>query len=241
MVNYLALLGWSPPDGREKFDRRYLVEHFDLDRVIRSPAKFDRDKLLHFNNDAINAMEPQEFTARLREHARRYHPEFPATLGEDRFALFAGCNRARSRTLEDPFRDRFFVMGDDQIVYEPSRALHKALCGGTPSGYAHLEALLPVLRALAPWTVKALEEAITRYAAGAAGGQLGRVAQPLRVAVSGGVVSPAIFETLAILGRDPVLRRIERCLALRPASEPATEAQAGRRGRQEMSGRGAPE
>jgi glutamyl-tRNA synthetase len=65
----------------------------------------------------------------------------------------------------------------------------------------------------APWTAPALELAITSYAQSAAERQLGKVAQPLRVAVSGGTVSPPIFDTLAILGRDSTLARIDRCIA----------------------------
>ena len=63
--------------------------------------------------------------------------------------------------------------------------------------------------------MEGLQAAVEGYATERAAGKLGKVAQPLRVAVSGGTVSPAIFETLAVLGRDHVLNRIERCLAAR--------------------------
>ena len=62
-----------------------------------------------------------------------------------------------------------------------------------------------------------MEAAVKRYADARAEGKLGKVAQPLRIAVSGGTVSPAIFDTLAILGKESTLRRIDRCLAQRPA------------------------
>ena len=213
LVNYLALLGWSPATGQEKFDRAFLAEHFDLDRLVKSNARFDRKKLLAFNLDALQALAPEAFARRLREHAARYHPEFLERLDE-RFDHFATCNLERSKTLEDPFRDgRFFVIDDDEVVYERSKAVRKAL-GGDPAGTAHLEALAPRLEGLAEWTVGALEQAITTYAATHAGGKLGRVAQPLRIAVSGRPVSPAIFDTLFILGQQSVVRRIERCLAV---------------------------
>ncbi|MHC4991648.1 MAG: hypothetical protein ACYTGC_11780, partial [Planctomycetota bacterium] len=122
----------------------------------------------------------------------------------------------RSKTLEDPFRScRFFIQSDDEIVYEDSKAVRKALEGGDPSGYTHLGALSGILKHHSVWTVAGLEAVITGYADEHAGGKLGKVAQPLRIAVTGGTVSPAIFETLAILGRDPVVNRIDRCLALR--------------------------
>lgn len=213
MVNYLALLGWSPADGTEKFDAEYLVEHFALDRVIKSPARFDRDKLLAFNLDALQAMSGVAFRDRLLEHGRRYRRAFLDRLGEERFPLFAASNHARSKTLDDPFRScRFLVIGDDEVVYEESKAVRKALDGGEPSGRDHLEALAPILATLDDWTVETLESTVTAYANERAGGKLGKVAQPLRIAASGGTISPAIFETLFLLGRDSTFNRIKRCL-----------------------------
>ncbi len=213
LVNYLALLGWSPPEGREKFDARFLIKHFNLDRVIKSPARFDRDKLLAFNLDALQALSGVDFRDRLREHGERYHGDFLRRLGEERFPLFAAANHARSKTLEDPFRScRFLVTDDADIVYEESKAVRKALSGGEPGGYAHLERLVPRLDGLADWTTESLERTITQYAAEGAAGKLGAVAQPLRIAVTGGTISPAIFETLALLGRESTVNRIKRCL-----------------------------
>jgi glutamyl-tRNA synthetase len=217
MVNYLALLGWSPGEGVEKFSREFLVERFDLDRVIRSPARFDRDKLLAFNLDALQAMPPEAFRARLAAHGARYHPDFVGRLGED-FDLFARANQGRSKTLDDPYRScRFLLVPDVEIVYERTKGVQKALAGAArPTGYERLEAVLPVLESVREWTVGGLEEAVTGYAQQHAGGQLGGIAQPLRIAVTGGTVSPAIFETLALLGRDASLARIRRCLGVRP-------------------------
>lgn len=210
LVNYLALLGWSPGGDIEKFDRAFLIERFSLDRVINAPARFDRDKLLAFNLDALQAMTADEFAARLREHGKSFHPEFMASLGES-FDAFARANQSRSKTLDDPFRsDRFFIMKDEEIVYEDSKPVRKALAG---QGFDHLDAVRKTLASLSDWTVASLEAAITSYANEHAEGKLGKVAQPLRIAVTGGTVSPAIFDTLAILGKDRTLRRIERCLA----------------------------
>jgi glutamyl-tRNA synthetase len=220
MVNYLALLGWSPGGKVEKFDAKFLIEHFDLDRVIKSPARFDRDKLLAFSLDALQELTSERFALHLATHGRRYHPQYMKALVGDRFELFAAANHARSKTLEDPFRTcRFFLQADDEIVYEQSKAVRKALEGGEPNGYAHLQAVSSILKHHSDWTVGGLEAAITSYADEHAGGKLGKVAQPLRIAVTGGTVSPAIFDTLAILGRDPVVARIDRCLALRRESD----------------------
>ena len=222
LVNYLALLGWSPGGDIEKFDRAFLLERFSLDRIIKSPAKFDREKLLAFNLDALQAMAPEAFSKRLREHGENYHPEFMGAMSDEKFEIFARTNHARSKTLDAPFKDgRFFIVPDAQIEYEQSKAVQDALFKGEPSGMTHLESLLPVLREVGHWSVTAIEAAVKQYAEGHAGGKLGKVAQPLRIAVSGGTVSPAIFETLTILGKESTLRRIERCLEQRASMKTA--------------------
>ena len=216
MVNFLVLLGWSPGGDVEQFDRVFLTENFGIDGMIKSSSKFDRDKLLAFNLDALKAMPSEEFQVCLREHAERYHCEYLQALDDERFRLFAECNQARSKTLEDPFRScRFLLTDDDKIVYEPTKAVRKALMRGEPCGFDHLGAVREVLAGVSDWRVAPLERTIGTYAEQSAGGNLGKVAQPLRVAVTGGTVSPGIFETLSLLGRDAVLARIDRCLSMR--------------------------
>lgn len=216
LVNYLALLGWSPGNDVEKFDRAFLIEHFDLDRIIKSHAKFDRDKLLAFNLDAIQAMSPKQFRDLWYAHCREYHPKFVEKLSPERFDMLAAANQSRSKTLDDTVKSsQFFIMADDAIEYEQTKAVRKALCNGDPSGYDHLAAIKPLLADLTDWTKDAIEPVVDKYSQEHANGKLGKVAQPLRIAVSGSTVSPAIFETLAILGREAVVNRITRCLANR--------------------------
>ena len=106
-----------------------------------------------------------------------------------------------------------FIVADDSLAWERTKNVEKALLGPAPNGLGHLQGLLPVLSACSEWTAAALEAAIGAYASQHAEGNLGKAAQPLRVAVSGGTVSPPIFDTLAILGKQSSLRRIERCIA----------------------------
>ena len=221
LVNYLALLGWSPGHDIEQFDRDFLIKNFDLNRFQKSSARFDRKKLLAFNHDAIQAMSPGEFLSGFRAHCLAYHPVFLTKLTPEEFDLLATANHARSKTFEDPVRScRFFLIGDEEVVYEDSRAVRKVLVKGDPSGFDHLEGVRRALEPLTDWTQDMLEREIRTYVEASAVGKLGNVAQPLRVAVSGGTVSPAIFETLMILGRDSVLRRINRCLELRAQFDP---------------------
>lgn len=216
MVNYLALLGWSPGDNIEKFDREFLIQRFSLDRIVKSPAKFDRDKLLAFNLDAIQAMSTEAFTQRLREHCQQYHPQYLEKLDEKAFNMLAAANHERSKTLEDAVRmSRFFIIPDDHVVYENSKAVRKHLASGNPSGFDHLQALRGALEEVSQWTEQCLERVISEYANLHAEGKLGKVAQPLRIAVSGSTVSPPIFDTLAILGKKATLNRIDQCVAKR--------------------------
>ena len=213
LINYLALLGWSPGNDVEKFDREFLVENFSFDRVIKSPAKFDRDKLLAFSLDAIQALSTEEFVKLWREHCNCYHKEFKDKLSDEQFEMLAAANHPRSKTLDDTVRSSYFFMAnDDEIVYEKTKAVRKALCNGEPTGLEHLTALEPLLSQIDDWDVQVIKSVVEEYAEQNAAGKLGKVAQPLRIAVSGGTVSPAIFETLTILGKETVINRIKLCL-----------------------------
>ena len=214
LCNFLALNGWSAGDDLEKFDLDFLSANFGLDRVQKTPAKFDRDKLLAFNLDAIQAMDADGFHDRARAHAEVFHPVFLERLDDAQFRVLCDASRERSKTLDEPFRtNRFLVAGDDEIEWTVNKPVRKAMFKGEPTGLALLESILPSLEASENFDAKTLETMITAFAENHAEGNLGRIAQPLRIAVSGGPVSPPIFDTLAILGRDAVVARIRACLA----------------------------
>jgi glutamyl-tRNA synthetase len=223
LCNFLSLNGWSAGDDLEKFDNAFLAERFDLDRVQKAPAKFDRDKLLAFNLDAIQAMTPEEFASRARAHAEAFHPEFLDRLDGDQFAMLCEASRERSKTLDEPFRtNRFLVDADEAIAWPVTKPVRKAMFKGEPAGLEMLGRVRPVLNEIEEFESSALESAITAFAEAEAEGNLGRIAQPLRIAVSGGPVSPPIFDTLAILGRESVLARIDRCLEALAAEMPSS-------------------
>ena len=216
LLNYLALLGWSPGNDLEHFDAELLVEKFGLDRVLKSPAKFDRVKLLAFNLDALQAMTHEEFHDRLHAFCVEDHPEFLARMDADQFRLFSDANHERSKTLLDPIESgRFFVEPCSSLEWTPTKQVRKALLKGEVCGYDRLELVLPRLDALESWDATSLEELVEACAEEFAEGKVGSIAQPLRVAVSGGTISPPIYDTLCILGRDRTLKRIRRCLEAR--------------------------
>ncbi len=223
LVNFLALLGWSPgeklEDGRdrERFESDYLAERFSTERVGKGNARFDRTKLLAFNQETIAGLPEEAFLERWWAWCREFDPDAAAHLDGDpeRRRLFAAALQPRSRTLADPTAPgntgRFALVDDDAYAFD-EKAVAKVLRKGEPSGWDRLDELQAIVAAVEPFDPEAIEAAIAARAE-ADGVGMGKLAQPLRVAVTGTSASPPLGATLAILGREAVLRRIERCRA----------------------------
>ena len=109
----------------------------------------------------------------------------------------------------------FFVQSCSTIKWTMTKPVRKALLKGDVCGFDHLAQMLPQLESVEEWTVDGVEGLVAAYAEQHAAGKVGSVAQPLRVAVSGGTVSPPIYDTLVILGRDRSMKRIRMCLESR--------------------------
>jgi glutamyl-tRNA synthetase len=216
LTNYIALLGWNPGGDVERFDHALIIDRFGFDRVGKANSTFDREKLFRFNADTIAAMQPDAFVKALREHFDRRHPQFVAKLGEQRFAVFARTYQPRTRTLDEPAQlGRFFIDPDESIRYDNlDKNAQKALEKNDNEGLKLLAAFREELAKITPeqWSGQAAHDAMTAFCEQRGAG-MGKVAQPIRVAVSGGTVTPGIDQTLEILGRDATLRRIDNCLA----------------------------
>ena len=211
LLNYLSLLGWSPGNDLERFDLDYLKANFNLERIGKSNARFDRAKLLAFNTEAIAKLSPDEFHQLATQHDQQFYGGvYKQQLGDDHFRVFADAYRERSRTLDEPFTNgRFFVQDFDEVTYD-EKAVKKVLIKNDGEGLKVLADLRLLLEACESWTSASLEQIAKDYAEQHSLG-LGKVAQPLRVAVSGSTVSPPIYDTLVILGKDSTLARIDRC------------------------------
>jgi glutamyl-tRNA synthetase len=203
LLNYLARLGWSHGD-EEIFTLDELVQKFDVDAINKSAASFNRDKLLWVNQQYLQSVS----TARLVEATAPFFSaeKLDPAEGPDMHALL-DAQRTRARTLLEmvdksrPFFGRLAVMDEE--------AARKHL---GPEARPVLVALIEALRVLGDWNKTALHGVVEAVAAGT-GLKLGQVAQPLRVAVTGGTASPAIDVTLELLGRDRTLARLEAALA----------------------------
>ncbi|MCB9840744.1 MAG: glutamate--tRNA ligase [Phycisphaeraceae bacterium] len=214
LCNYLALLGWNPGNDLEKFDLAFLATTFDLDRIGKTNSKFDRDKLRAFNADALRAMTPEAFAARWREWAGHYEPRL-ASIPDGTLPIAARAAAPRASTFRDAVAQIAFAFtADDALAFDPG-AVQKVLRKGEPTGLETLRDLAPSIGAIpanAAFTPEAIDAAIKSFAESRSLG-MGKVAQPLRVALTGTSVSPGLGDVAAILGRDRTLARIERCLA----------------------------
>jgi glutamyl/glutaminyl-tRNA synthetase len=219
LCNFLALNGWSPGDDLEKFDNAFLAEHFDLSRVQKTPARFDREKLRAFNLDAIQAMSAAEFRDKTRAHGETFHPEFIARLTDAQFEMLSNASHERSKTLDELFNtNRWLMVEDDALVWPITKGIRKAMFKGAPTGLDLLEGIAPVLESLEDFGAESLEAAVSSWAETHCDGNLGRIAQPLRISATGGTVSPPIFDTLAILGSESFCRRMRGCIEAMRAS-----------------------
>ena len=211
LVNFIALLGWNPGGDREKMSRDELVEAFSLDRLSKTNAKFDRKKLLAFNTDAAAEAAPDRLLAAFKDYLALNETPIPSGDDDLLARVLAACRGLR--TFPDVVDKAGVLFGaDDAFACDP-KAVKKFLAAGEGAGYAVLAELRPVL-AETEWTGRALEALIERFGRQKDLG-MGKVAQPIRVAVAGRAVSPGIADTLVLLGRDKTLARIDRCLARR--------------------------
>ncbi len=225
ITNFVALLGWNPglktADGKdlEKFDMKFLADHFGIDRIGRTNAKFDRAKLLAFNADAINALPDQEFAARWRTWCEEFEPEFVKAVGAvpARWLLLARAVKPRTKTFRDGLRASAFLLRDDSASDFDKAAADKNLLANAQHGLGLLKVARDRLETLADaeWTPELLHSLIEQVGQQAGTG-LGPVSQAIRVALAGAAVSPPLGETLAVLGKRSAITRIDRCLAAFP-------------------------
>lgn len=206
-VNYLALMGWGPPDGIEIRPIEEVVELFDLDAVTKAGAFFDTKKLDHFNGEYIRALDPTEFVDRAAPFFEGLD-WVPARFPDERFAALAPVVQERCTTLADAPGLVDFVYRDEPELDE--RSWDKAVVRGpraaeilddTVDEYARCE-----------WRADTLHETL-REIGERHELKLGKAQAPVRVATTGRSVGPPLFESLEVLGREQTLARLEAARA----------------------------
>ena len=203
LLNYLARLGWSHGD-QEIFSLEEMIALFDIADVNKSASAINPDKLAWINQQHLMKLPPSKVVPELRWQLERLG------LGAGDDAMLEAvvlAQRERSKTLKEMAEaSRFFF--EAPAAYE-EKAARKNL---TPETAPVLDQAQAALANLTDWSPPAIHGAVQALA-DAGGLGLGKVAQPIRVAVSGGSVSPPIDQTLGILGREETLKRLDRAAA----------------------------
>jgi glutamyl-tRNA synthetase len=198
MLNYLVRLGWSHGD-QELFTREEMITLFDLEKVSSAPARFDLEKAYWINHQYLKVTDPAIVAPEFEWHLRRIgiDPSNGAPL-----TAVIEQQRERCRTLAEMAEKSKFFYAELDGYNEKDAAKH--LNGESAVLLAELSERL---HALPEWIAPALHAAVNGYAEGK-GLNLGKVAQPIRVAVAGMAVSPPIDQTLFLLGRERTLTRL---------------------------------
>ena len=207
MVNFLALLGWNPGGDREIMSVDELVNSFDLSRVTKANSLFDRQKLVAFNTEHLRMMS----RGKLLEHFKNYLRAIksPVLSADDQLLskLINLCEGAR--TLADIERKSRFLFLPNTEIKPDEKAVEKVLLKN--NGLEILKTLRDQLAVIEPFDRDNIEKMLRSLAEQKQVG-LGKIAQPLRVAICGSTISTPIFESVEILGREKTLARIETIL-----------------------------
>ena len=206
LLNYLARLGWSHGD-QEIFSLEEMTALFDITDVNKSAAAINPDKLAWLNQQHLMRADPARVAGELGWQLAQLEVD---TAGGPSLAAIVEVQRERAKTLKEMAANSVFFFREPAWYEE--KAAKKNL---TAEAKPHLERTRQALAALGEWQAEAIH-ALIQALAEQAGVGMGKIAQPIRVAVSGGAVSPPIDQTLAILGRAAVLARLDRAIAYIP-------------------------
>jgi glutamyl-tRNA synthetase len=202
MINYLIRLGWSYGD-QEFFTREELIEKFSLDHIGKSAGVFDMDKLLSLNADHIKITPPRTLTPHLLPFMKA--KGYVAEEGNYLDQVIQTLN-ARSKTLEEMAESARFYY-EETVSYEPAAA----------DKFFKTEAVEPInlliqkMEAASVFTIASLE-AIFLSVMETTGLKLGKIAQPVRIALTGKTASPGIFEIMEIIGKERVIARLKQAV-----------------------------
>ena len=216
LVNFLALLGFNPgvrdEEGKERelFELRELASVFKMERMGKKEARFDRDKLLWMNGQYIRSASLERLEVALNDWVALN----PASR-------LSGASLELRRTLLELYKERLGRLGELEAdaawvfqaptTWGPDKAIKKHLLKG--DGLGRLAAARGILEGVQDWTEAGIEAALDAGAEELYEGRVGKLAQPLRIAATGGPVSPGIHGTLAIIDKADMLARIDACLA----------------------------
>jgi glutamyl-tRNA synthetase len=201
LLNYLALLGWAIAADRDIFSLDEMVAAFDVVDVNANPARFDQKKADAINAEHIRLLAVDDFTDRLRDYFDTHGHH--TGLDDVGFAVAAGLVQTRIVVLGDAW-DLLKFFNDDEYTIDPKAAAKEL---GTDAGPV-LDAAVTALDGLTGWTVTDIEAALKGKLVEALGLKPRKAFGPIRVAITGSLVSPPLFESMELLGRERTLQRL---------------------------------
>jgi glutamyl-tRNA synthetase len=216
LINYLALLGWAIADDRDVFSVQEFVEAFDVTRVSPNPARFDVKKAEAINAAHLRTLPVEQFVERVVPFLARAGLMSDPPAPEQRRVLEAIAPLAQERmiVLSDAVGLLGFLFTDD-VEVDPAAA-EKQLAGSDAAEV--LDAASSALGGLGEWTAPAIETALKESLVDGLGRKPRQAFGPVRVAVSGRTVSPPLYESMELLGRERSLARLSAARRLVPGS-----------------------
>jgi glutamyl-tRNA synthetase len=210
LLNYLALLGWSIADDHDVFSLAEMVEAFDISKVNSNPARFDQKKADAINAEHIRLLEPADFASRLRDYLTE-RGNLPADVDDATFTTAAELVQTRIVVLADAWDLlKFLFVSDDEFAIDPAAAAKNL----GPDAVPVLEATVKALEAVQEWTPEPLETALKTTLIDELGLKPRKAFAPVRVAVTGSHISPPLYESLELLGRERTLSRLQAALTV---------------------------
>ncbi|MGW4478671.1 glutamate--tRNA ligase [Rhodococcus triatomae] len=204
LLNYLALLGWSIADDHDVFSLDEMVAAFDISTVNSNPARFDQKKADAINAEHIRLLDSADFAARLRDYLVAHgHPV--DALGSDSFAVAADLVQTRIVVLSDAWDLlKFLFVADEEFAIDPAAAAKNLGADAAPV----LDAAVAALEGLDTWVTADLEEALKSALIDGLELKPRKAFAPVRVAVTGSHISPPLYESMELLGRDKTMARL---------------------------------
>jgi glutamyl-tRNA synthetase len=207
LFNFLALCGWSPGDDREVLQREEMVELFSLERVKASPAQFNTEKMEWMNKEYIKGLSDRDLAERVKPFSSQAGIDLDA-LPEEKQEELVALFKSRLTTLKE-FSEKASYFFSDTLEYD-DKGVNKFIIGeDNKQIVTDLYAIIDKAESCDEKSLeKPFKDLMEKYEVGFI-----KIAQPLRVALTGGTQSPGIFEMLVFLGKEESLRRIKMTMS----------------------------
>lgn len=204
LLNYLALLGWGYKADEDVFSLDQMIEAFDVRDVNSNPARFDQRKADAINAEHIRRLEPADFAARLRAYLTE-HGHLTGDVDDASFAILADLVQTRIQVLGDAWGlMSFLYVSDDEFTIDEKSASKNL----GPDAAPVLDAAIASLEELGNWSTEPIQEALTTALVDGLELKPRKAFGPVRVAVTGSAVSPPLYESMELLGREKTLARL---------------------------------